>query len=92
MAKHTALQAIFAEAGFSVSTARHLATTLDRLRLSSLGSDDIAAALFRWRSEAVERRWHGYAIQQTCKSGLIDLEALFGMIEEERRERQGDTV
>ena len=88
MAKHTALQAILLESGFSLRVAYHVAASLDRLRLAGLGSDDVAAALLRWRSEAVEKRWHGFRSMSKWKIGLPDCPNLFGVVEEDGRERR----
>lgn len=85
MAKHTAFQAILLEAGFSLRVATHIATTLDRLRLSGLASDDLAAAFFRWRQEAVECRWVGFQLGRKIRPGLIDVPGLFDGIEEDQR-------
>lgn len=59
-----ALVALLVEAGLSPSRASHLVRNLDRLRLSGLGSDDIADLLLRWAARK-------YQTSGMISSGLI---------------------
>lgn len=46
-----ALVQLLCDAGLAPARSKHLARELDRLRLSGLGSDDLADLLLRWSFE-----------------------------------------
>lgn len=79
MAKFTtALRTILMEAGYTFDQARHIETVLDRLRLCALGSDDLAAALLRWREEAIRYRlWLDSDLAKKYSASPSDLGTLY---------------
>lgn len=80
MARYTAFESILITAGMPAAEAKHVAKTLDRLRLCSKGADDYAAILFAWRDMCVQLALLSRDGVPTRRVGLPDAES-FGWLD-----------